>query len=84
MSDLEQQQHHAELGEGAQHVAVAHQSEHRRADDDAGHDLPDHGRDAEALRELGRDLRRHEHDQDVEEHGDDVVGQRSPSWSNGG
>ena len=60
-------------------LTVAHQSEHRRSDDDPGDDLPDDRRDADPLRELGRDLRRDEHHQDVEENGDDVGGHRSQS-----
>ena len=66
-ADVEEEQDHAQLGEHAQHVAVAHQAEQRRADQDACDDLPDHGREPDPLRHLGRDLCRDQDHQDVEQ-----------------
>ena len=41
--------------------------------EDAGDDLADDGGDVDPLGDLGRDLGRDQHDQDVEQYGDDVV-----------
>ena len=46
-------------------VALADQVEHRRADEDAGDDLADDGRDADALGDLRGHLGGDEDDQDV-------------------
>ena len=75
MPDLEQEEDHADLAEGAQHlVAAADGVEHRRADEDAGDDLADDRRDADALGDLGGHLGGDQHDQDVAEDLGDVHG----------
>ena len=67
-ADVEQEQDHADLAEGAEDlVALADGVEHRRADEDAGDDLADDGGDAEALGDLGGHLGGDEDDQDVAE-----------------
>ena len=72
-ADLEQQEDDADLAERAEHLVVAaDQVEHRRADEDAGDDLADDGRDADALGDLGRQLGGDEDDQDVAEDLGDV------------
>ena len=53
---------------------LADDAEHRRTDEIAGNDLADDRWDADALRELGRELGRDEDDEDVEEDGADVHG----------
>ena len=73
--DLEQQQDDADLAERAQRlVGRADEAEHRRADHDAGEDLADDRGHTDALGAFRRELRRDEHDEDVEEDGADVHG----------
>ena len=71
-ADFQQQQHDAELAEHLEHGVVGDQAEHRRADQNAGGDLADHGRDAGPLGHLSRHLGRDEHDEHVEEDAADV------------
>ena len=58
--DLHEQQQDAELGEHAEAdaalAAELDEPEHGRADEDAGDDLAEHGRDADALGALGGEL----------------------------
>ena len=72
--DLQQEEDHAELGEHLEDLRGADQPEDRRPDDDARDDLADHRRHPDALRDLRRELRRDQQDQDVPEDLDD--GQR--------
>ena len=71
-ADLEQQQDHAELGEDVQDLVGLDNPEQRRPDEHAGDDLGDDRREADAIRDLGSDLRRDDHDQDVEQYRVDV------------
>ena len=71
-ADFEQQQDDAELRQGLQCLAAVNPAEHGRTDDHAGDDLADDRREAYAISELGRDLCREEHDEDVEEDSVDV------------
>ena len=65
-ADVEQEQDHPDLAEGAEDlVSLADGVEHRWPDDDAGHDLADDGGDAETLGDLGGHLGGDEDDQDV-------------------
>ena len=73
-ADFEQQEDHAELGERLQRLAVVHPAEHRRPHDHARGDLADDGRDVDAVGQLGRHLRREQHDENVEENPVDVHG----------
>ena len=70
-ADLHEQQQDAELGEHAEaDAAVAaelDEAEHRRPDEDAGDDLAEHGGDADALGDLGRQLGGGDDDQQVEQ-----------------
>ena len=71
-ADLEQQQDDAELRERLQRLAGVDPAEHRRADDDARDDLADDRGNVHPVGELGRDLRREQHDEDVEKNPVDV------------
>ena len=71
-ADLEEQQDHAELGEDVQHLVGLDDPEQRRPDEHSGDDLGDDRREADAIRDLGSDLRRDDHDQDVEQYRVDV------------
>ena len=70
-ADLDEQQQHAELGEHAEADAAlaveVDEPEHRRADDDAGDDLAEHGRDADPLGALRGELRRDDDHEQVEQ-----------------
>ena len=71
--DLEKKQDHPDLAERSQGlVGGTDETEHRRTDDDAREDLANHRRHGEALRDFCGELRRDEHDEDVEEYGADV------------
>ena len=54
--------------------SLAHQPQHRRADEDAGDDLTEHRGHGQALGPLGGDLRRQQDDEDVDQHLADVHG----------
>ena len=64
---VEQEEDHSELAEKSQDLVRTDETEHRRTDEHAGEDLADDGRNADALRQLGRRLRREQHDRDVDE-----------------
>ena len=70
-ADLHEQQQHTELGEDAEaHPPVAgdlDEAEDGGTDEDAGEDLAEHGGQSDALGSLGGELRRGDHDQEVEQ-----------------
>ena len=72
MPTPEQQQDHAELAEDVERLVGPDEAENGRPDDDTGDDLADDGGHVDPLRDLGGQLRRDEHDEDVEEDGTDV------------
>ena len=74
--DFQQQEDHAELPEHLEDLVRFDQPEDGGADDDAGDDFADDCGDADPFRELRRDLRRKQHDDDVDENGCDVHGIR--------
>ena len=57
--------------------------QHRRSDDDAGDDLAEHSRDADALRQLGRQLRGGEDDQQVEQQARQIDDRRGGEHGSG-
>ena len=64
---VEEQEDDADLPQRLDDLAVVHPAEHRRAGEDADHDLADHGGQADALGDLGRQLGQQDDDQDVDE-----------------
>ncbi len=71
-ADLEEQQDHAELGEDVKDLVGLDNPEQRRPDEHTGDDFGDDSREADAIRDLRSDLRRDDHDQDVEQYRVDV------------
>ena len=55
--DLEEEQHHADLGEQEDGVRQRHEAEHRRAEQDHRPELAENGRLAETLGQLAEELR---------------------------
>ena len=71
-ADAEEQQDHPELAEHAQRLVRPHEPEDRRPDDDPGDDLAHDRRHVDPLGDLRGELRRDEHDEDVQQDRSDI------------
>ena len=75
-TDTQQEQDHTELAEDVEGLVGTDEAQDGGPDDDAGDDLAHDRGHIDPLRDLGRQLRRDEHDEDVEEDRADVHGGR--------
>ena len=66
-ADQKQQQHHAEFGKAEDHLDILDQAQAPRPDDDAGHQVAQHGAHAQALGQRHHDDGRHQVKQYVDE-----------------